>query len=586
MIIGDGDAMRYVMSRIDGRPTDATVLLHGDTGTGKELLARALHRLSPRHDRPFVVVNCAAMPAALIESELFGRERGAFTGAHATQIGRFELANRGTIFLDEIGELPLEVQPRLLRVLQEGQLERLGNPRTVEVDVRVVAATNRDLAEEVRAGRFRRDLYYRLNVFPITLPSLTQRREDIPALARHLIDRLGRTLRRRVDTIPDEVMASLQAHDWPGNVRELENVLQRAIILEERRADGARDVAAGLRDIVGVRDGHAGGRRTPPYRPRAQRRPVADRGHRRRRATPRTQAEHPAQSHGEAPDRAPALGDWRAQQPGHPRSHVVDDDDGLVAHQDADALEDLELTRGEEAVGARGGLPFGEDGERVRVLGVGKQPRARTAWRRSHPANGFVDRAQRFVALVRLDAKTDRREQHRDGGRLVRCNRHTALLGFLDFDVLKTHRFARAVPEFDGVRFRVQRDLRRRRHRALAPAVGPELISIGVNGHGIHRDAGVCNRFAGWNTRDTAVTWAQRPRRTVVRVAFRGAARRPALPAVEIKSRIMHRALTLCIVAAGTLAQTQSGPAPRPAFAEPAIAPDASEIAFVSGGDI
>jgi len=243
VIVGDGDAMRYVMSRIDQvAPTDATVLLHGDTGTGKELLARALHRRSPRRDRPFVVVNCAAMPAPLIESELFGRERGAFTGAHATQIGRFELANRGTIFLDEIGELPLEVQPRLLRVLQEGQLERLGNPRTVEVDVRVIAATNRDLTEEVRAGRFRRDLYYRLNVFPITLPSLTQRREDIPALVRHLVDRLGRSLRRRVDAIPDDVMVSLQAHDWPGNVRELENVLQRAIILSKNGVLTAREM--------------------------------------------------------------------------------------------------------------------------------------------------------------------------------------------------------------------------------------------------------------------------------------------------------------------------------------------------------
>jgi transcriptional regulator with GAF, ATPase, and Fis domain len=243
VIIGDGDAMRYVMSRIEQvAPTDATVLLHGETGTGKELVARALHRKSPRRDRPFVVVNCAAMPAPLIESELFGRERGAFTGAHATQIGRFELANHGTIFLDEIGELPLEVQPRLLRVLQEGQVERLGNPRTVEVDVRVVAATNRDLAEEVRAGRFRRDLYYRLNVFPITLPSLAQRREDIPALVRHLVDRLGRALRRRVDTVPDDVMALLQAHDWPGNVRELENVLQRAIIVSKNGALTAREM--------------------------------------------------------------------------------------------------------------------------------------------------------------------------------------------------------------------------------------------------------------------------------------------------------------------------------------------------------
>src|SRR3954466_8228243 len=241
--IGDSDAMRYVMSRIDQvAPTDATVLLHGETGTGKELLARAVHRRSPRRDRPFVVVNCAAMPAALIESELFGRERGAFTGAHATEIGRFELANHGTIFLDEIGELPLEVQPKLLRVLQEGQVERLGNPRTVDVDVRVVAATNRDLTDEVRESRFRADLYYRLNVFPITLPALRQHREDIPQLIHHLVERLSKTLRRRIDTIPDDVVASFASYDWPGNVRELENVLQRAIIMSRGGVLTSRDV--------------------------------------------------------------------------------------------------------------------------------------------------------------------------------------------------------------------------------------------------------------------------------------------------------------------------------------------------------
>jgi formate hydrogenlyase transcriptional activator len=243
VIVGDGDAMRYVMSRIDQvAPTDATVLLQGETGTGKELMAHAVHRRSTRRDKPFVVVNCAAMPGALIESELFGRERGAFTGAHATQIGRFELANRGTIFLDEIGELPLEVQPKLLRVLQEGQVERLGSPRTIEVDVRVVAATNRDLLDEVREGRFRRDLYYRLNVFPITLATLRQRREDIPGLVRHLVDRLGRTLKRQIDTIPDDVMAAFASYDWPGNVRELENVLQRAIILSRGGVLTSREV--------------------------------------------------------------------------------------------------------------------------------------------------------------------------------------------------------------------------------------------------------------------------------------------------------------------------------------------------------
>ena len=236
-IVGESDALRYVMFRVDQvASTDATVLLYGETGTGKELLARAIHRRSARRARPFVVVDCAGMPASLIESELFGRERGAFTGAHATQVGRFELAMHGTIFLDEIGELPLEVQPKLLRVLQEGQVERLGNPRPVDVDVRVIAATNRDLSEEVREGRFRRDLFYRLNVFPITLPTLRQRRGDIPLLVRHLVDRLGTMLRRRVETIPDDVMDTLRRHDWPGNIRELENVLQRAIILSR---DGA-----------------------------------------------------------------------------------------------------------------------------------------------------------------------------------------------------------------------------------------------------------------------------------------------------------------------------------------------------------
>ena len=231
-IVGDSDVLRYVMFRVDQvAPTDASVLLLGETGTGKELIARAIHQRSARRGRPLVIVNCAALPANLIESELFGRERGAFTGAHASQIGRFEMANRGTVLLDEIGELPLELQPKLLRVLQEGQVERLGSPRTVEIDVRVIAATNRDLAEEVRAGRFRSDLYYRLNVFPITMPSLRDRREDIPALVHHLVRRLSRTLHKTIDTIPPSTMQALERYDWPGNIRELENVLQRAIIL-------------------------------------------------------------------------------------------------------------------------------------------------------------------------------------------------------------------------------------------------------------------------------------------------------------------------------------------------------------------
>jgi formate hydrogenlyase transcriptional activator len=231
-VVGDGDALRYVLHRIEQvAPTDAAVLLFGETGTGKELFARAIHRRSPRRARPMVVVNCAALPANLIESELFGREKGAFTGAYATQIGRFELANHGTILLDEIGELPLELQPKLLRVLQEGQIERLGSPRTVDVDVRIIAATNRDLIEEARQGRFRQDLYYRLNVFPITVPPLREHRDDIPALVTHLVRRLSRSLRKPIDNVPPYVMQMLEQYDWPGNVRELENVLQRAIIL-------------------------------------------------------------------------------------------------------------------------------------------------------------------------------------------------------------------------------------------------------------------------------------------------------------------------------------------------------------------
>jgi len=231
-IVGESDSLRYVLSRVEQvASTDATVLLSGETGTGKELIARAIHRNSRRRDRPFVVVNCATLPAALMESELFGRERGAFTGAHATQAGRFELANRGTLFLDEVGELPLELQPKLLRVLQNGQIERLGSPRTIDVDVRIVAATNRDLHEEVRQMHFRRDLFYRLNVFPLTVPSLRDRREDIPLLVRHLVDRHSRLLRKSIDAVPPAAMQALEGYDWPGNIRELENVIQRAIIL-------------------------------------------------------------------------------------------------------------------------------------------------------------------------------------------------------------------------------------------------------------------------------------------------------------------------------------------------------------------
>ena len=233
-ILGHSDAWRYVMFRVDQvAATQATVLLLGETGTGKELVARAIHRRSTRRQNRFVALNCSALPPTLIESELFGRERGAFTGAIASQAGRFELANHGTLFLDEVGDLPLELQPKLLRVLQEGQIDRLGSTHTTNIDVRVIAATNRDLAADVANDRFRRDLYYRLHVFPITLPSLRDRVEDIPMLAAHFAERFARQLHKPVEPLSKAVVRRLQDHAWPGNIRELENVIQRAMIVSE-----------------------------------------------------------------------------------------------------------------------------------------------------------------------------------------------------------------------------------------------------------------------------------------------------------------------------------------------------------------
>jgi transcriptional regulator with GAF, ATPase, and Fis domain len=230
-IVGNSEAFLYMCMRLQQvAATSATVLLLGETGTGKGLAAREVHRLSTRRDARFVSVNCGSLPATLIESELFGRERGAFTDARSTQIGRFELADGGTIFLDEIGELPPETQVKLLRILQYGEFERLGSPRTLRVDVRVIAATNRNLIAEARAGRFRRDLYYRLNVFPIHMPSLRERQSDISILTDHLVRRLAQKHQRTVETIPRHVYDALLAYDWPGNIRELENVLERAII--------------------------------------------------------------------------------------------------------------------------------------------------------------------------------------------------------------------------------------------------------------------------------------------------------------------------------------------------------------------
>jgi formate hydrogenlyase transcriptional activator len=214
-------------------PTDSTVLICGETGTGKELIARSVHELSPRNGRTFVKLNCAAIPTGLLESELFGHEKGAFTGAIAQKVGRFELASRGTLFLDEVGDIPLELQPKLLRVLQEQEFERLGSTRTIRVDVRLVAATNRDLAQMVAERKFREDLYYRLNVFPILLPPLRQRAGDVPRLVRHFTQRFAQKMGRQIQSISSEIMDALTRYSWPGNVRELQNVIERAVIISK-----------------------------------------------------------------------------------------------------------------------------------------------------------------------------------------------------------------------------------------------------------------------------------------------------------------------------------------------------------------
>ncbi|MGA2110330.1 MAG: sigma 54-interacting transcriptional regulator [Syntrophorhabdales bacterium] len=231
-ILGQSDGLKYVLYRAEQvAPTNTTVLILGETGTGKELIAAAIHHMSPRKDRPLITVNCAALPANLMESELFGREKGAFTGADSRQVGRFEIANGSTLCLDEIGELPLEMQAKLLRAIQHGEFERLGSSHTIKVDVRIVATTNRNLEEEVRKGRFRQDLYYRLNVFPITVPPLRQRKDDIPLLVQAFVERYARKLGKQILSIQKETMKTLQDYPWPGNVRELESVLERAVIL-------------------------------------------------------------------------------------------------------------------------------------------------------------------------------------------------------------------------------------------------------------------------------------------------------------------------------------------------------------------
>lgn len=236
-IIGQSKILTQVFTQIEQvAPMNATVLLLGETGTGKGVVARAIHSSSTRKSRPLITVNCTTLPAALVESELFGRERGAFTGSDARQIGRFELADGGTIFLDEIGELPLELQCKLLRVIQDGEFERLGSPRTLKTDVRIIAATNRNLAEEVKNGKFREDLYYRLNVFPVTMPPLRQRKEDIPLLVNHFVAKFNKKIGKKIETVSKETLNALQEYHWPGNVRELESVIERAVIISQGTA--------------------------------------------------------------------------------------------------------------------------------------------------------------------------------------------------------------------------------------------------------------------------------------------------------------------------------------------------------------
>jgi len=233
-MVGKSQALRKVLEQVAiVAPTDSTVLLHGETGTGKELVARALHSLSPRKDRLFVRLNCAAIPSGLLESELFGHEKGAFTGALMQKKGRFELADRGTLFLDEIGDIGLDLQPKLLRALQEREFERLGSTRTIQVNVRIVAATHRDIPAMIRNNKFREDLFYRLNVFPIEIPPLRERREDIPLLANYFVSKLSRRMGKKIQSVPKPAMEILVNAAWPGNVRELENFIERAVILTE-----------------------------------------------------------------------------------------------------------------------------------------------------------------------------------------------------------------------------------------------------------------------------------------------------------------------------------------------------------------
>jgi formate hydrogenlyase transcriptional activator len=235
-LIGSSFGLRRALNAVQlVAPTESAVLIHGETGTGKELIARAVHDQSPRKHEPFVTLNCAAIPGGLLESELFGHERGAYTGALNAAVGRFQLANQGTLFLDEIGDMPLELQPKLLRVLQEQEFERLGSSRTIRVDVRIVAATNRNLSQMVEERQFRADLFYRLHVFPIALPPLRERVEDVPTLVGHFVRKFAERMNKQIDVIPEETVEALKRYYWPGNIRELQNFIERAVILSAGR---------------------------------------------------------------------------------------------------------------------------------------------------------------------------------------------------------------------------------------------------------------------------------------------------------------------------------------------------------------
>jgi formate hydrogenlyase transcriptional activator len=259
-IIGNSHSLRRVLKNVETvAPTDSTVLIYGETGTGKELIARGIHDLSPRRSKPFVKLNCAAIPTGLMESELFGHEKGAFTGAIAQRIGRFEVADGGTIFLDEIGEVPLELQTKLLRVLQEREFERLGSSRTLRTDARLIAATNRDLEAMVSEQKFRSDLFFRLNVFPVHVPPLRERQGDIPLLVRHFTQQFSRRMNRMIETIPSAAIDALCGYHWPGNIRELQNVIERAVIVSTGPV-----LSVDVSDLKFTKAGHAVEETTSP----------------------------------------------------------------------------------------------------------------------------------------------------------------------------------------------------------------------------------------------------------------------------------------------------------------------------------